>query len=219
MSKPIKFAVVLSGCGVNDGSEIHEATLTLLAISKLNGEYEIFAPDVEQLHVVNHLTGNVSDEKRNVLVESARIARGKIKALQAYKASDVDALIFPGGFGAAKNLSTYAIQNEKMTVLPEVEKAIIETAKQNKPIGAWCISPVILSKVLGNISLTIGNEIDIAKLLEKFGSKHVTTGHGEIAIDLENKIVTTPCYMLESSIAQIYDGIENAIRAMIKMVK
>lgn len=218
MTKSIKFAVVLSGCGVYDGSEIHEATLTLLAISKLNGEYEIFAPDMEQLDVVNHLTGEITNEKRNVLVESARIARGKIKSLVEFKAVDFDALIFPGGFGAAKNLSTYAIMNEQMTVLPEVEKAIIDTAKQNKPIGALCISPVILSKVLGNISLTIGNELSIAKLLENFGSKHVTTGHGEIAIDPVNKIVTTPCYMLESSIAQIYDGIENAVRAMIKMI-
>lgn len=218
MTKSVKFAVVLSGCGVYDGSEIHEATLTLLAISKLNGEYEIFAPDMEQLHVVNHLTGEITNEKRNVLVESARLARGKIKSLAEYKANDFDALIFPGGFGAAKNLSTYAIMNEQMTVLPEVEKAIIDTAKQNKPIGALCISPVILSKVLGNISLTIGNEASIAKMLESFGSKHVTAGHGEIAIDSVNKIVTTPCYMLESSIAQIYDGIENAVRAMIKMI-
>lgn len=218
MTKSVKFAVVLSGCGVYDGSEIHEATSTLLAISKLNGEYTIFAPNIEQLHVVNHLTGEITNEKRNVLVESARIARGKIKSLAEFKAVDFDALIFPGGFGAAKNLSNYALMNEQMTVLPEVEKAIIDTAKQNKPIGALCISPVILSKVLGNISLTIGNEQSIAKMLEDFGSKHVTTGHGEIAIDPVNKIVTTPCYMLESSIAQIYDEIENAVRAMIKMV-
>lgn len=219
MTKSVKFAVVLSGCGVYDGSEIHEATLTLLAISKLNGEYEIFAPDIEQLHVVNHLTGEITNEKRNVLVESARIARGKIKSLAEFKAGDFDALILPGGYGAAKNLSNFAIMNEQMTVLPEVEKAIIETVKQNKPIGALCISPVILSKVLGNVSLTIGNEASIAKLLENFGSTHVTTTHCEIAIDPNNKIVTTPCYMLESSIAQIYDGIENAVRAMIKMIR
>lgn len=218
MSKSIKFAVILSGCGVYDGSEIHEATLTLLAISKHNCEYEIFAPDIEQMHVVNHITGIVTNEKRNVLEESARIARGKIKPLSAFKASDFDALIIPGGFGAAKNLSTYAIHNERMSILPDIEKAILDTAKQNKPIGAWCIAPVILSKTLGNISLTIGNEINIANTLEQFGSKHVTTAHGEIAIDQENKIVTTPCYMLESSIAQIYDGIENAIRAILKMV-
>ncbi|MGQ9846737.1 MAG: isoprenoid biosynthesis glyoxalase ElbB [Bacteroidales bacterium] len=218
MKKSVKFAVVLSGCGVYDGSEIHEATLTLLAISKLNGEYTIFAPDIQQLHVVNHLTGEITNEKRNVLVESARIARGKIKPLTEYKASNFDALIFPGGFGVAKNLSNYAIMNEQMTVLPEVEKAIIDTAKQNKPIGALCISPVILSKVLGNVTLTIGNDQSIAKMLENFGTKHVTTSHGEVAIDPVNKIVSTPCYMLESSIAQIYDGIENAIRAMLKMM-
>jgi len=217
MPKTNKFAVVLSGCGVYDGSEIHEATLTLLAISRLGGTYEIFAPDIEQYHVVNHLTGEVTNEKRNVLVEAARIARGKISPLSAYKASNFDGIVFPGGFGAAKNLSTYAFDGDQMIVNAEVEKAIIDTAKQNKPIGALCISPVIVSKVLGNVSLTIGKDISVAKLLEKFGSKHVTTDKGEIAIDPNNKIVTTPCYMLESSIAEIYDGIENAIRAMMKL--
>jgi len=217
MPKIKNFAVVLSGCGVYDGSEIHEATLTLLAIARLGGTYEIFAPDIDQYHVVNHLTGEVTNEKRNVLVEAARIARGKISPLSAYKASNFDGIIFPGGFGAAKNLSTYAIDGDKMHVNAEVEKAIIDTAKQNKPIGALCISPVIISKVLGNVSLTIGKDINVAKLLEKFGSKHVTTDKGEISIDPNNKIVTTPCYMLESSIAEIYDGIENAVRAMMKL--
>ncbi len=213
-----KFAVILSGCGVFDGSEIHEATLTLLAISKLNAEYTIFAPDMEQYHVINHLTGEVMNEKRNVLVESARIARGKIKPLSNYKASEFDALIIPGGYGAAKNLSTFAFEGENMKVHPDVEKAILDTAKQSKPIGALCISPMILAKVFGNITLTIGKDTETAKILEKLGAKHVTTSHAEIAIDMENKIVTTPCYMLESSIAQVYDGIENAVRAMLKMI-
>lgn len=218
MAQTKKFAIVLSGCGVYDGSEIHEATLTLLAISKLGGEYEIFAPDMEQHHVINHLNGEVMNEKRNVLVESARIARGKIKPLNTFKASEFDVLIFPGGFGAAKNLSTYAFDGDHMKVIPEVEKAIIDMAKHNKPIGALCISPLILAKVLGNISLTIGTDATTAAHLEKMGSKHVSTNHGEIAIDTENKIVTTPCYMLESSIAQVYEGIENAVRALIKMI-
>lgn len=212
-----KFAVILSGCGVFDGSEIHEATLTLLAISKLGAEYDIFAPEIEQYHVINHLTGEVMEEKRNVLVESARIARGNIQPLKKLDMSNYDALVIPGGYGAAKNLSTFAFDGANMNVLPEVEKVIIDAAKQNKPIGALCISPVILSKVLGNVSLTIGNSIDVSKVLENFGSKHVNTSHTEVAIDPDNKIVTTPCYMLESSIAQIYEGIENSIRAMIKM--
>jgi enhancing lycopene biosynthesis protein 2 len=213
-----KFAVILSGCGVYDGSEIHEATLTLLAISKLGAEYEIFAPDIEQYHVVNHLTGEVMNEKRNVLIEAARIARGKIQPLKKLDISNYDAVVIPGGYGAAKNLSTFAIDGEKMKVLPEVEKVILDAAKQNKPIGALCISPVILAKVLGNISLTIGNNSDVAKIVENFGSKHVNTSHTEVAVDPNNKIVTTPCYMLESSISQIYDGIENAIRSMLKMM-
>ncbi len=218
MAQTKKFAVVLSGCGVYDGSEIHEATLTLLAISKHGGEYEIFAPDMEQHHVINHLNGEVMNEKRNVLVESARIARGKIRPLNTFKASEFDVLIIPGGFGSAKNLSNYAFEGDHMKVMPEVEKAITDIAKQNKPIGALCISPVILSKVLGNISLTIGKDFDTAAHLEKMGSKHVSTSHGEIAIDPENKIVTTPCYMLNSSVAQVYDGIENAVIALTKMI-
>jgi len=213
-----KFAVILSGCGVFDGSEIHEATLTLLAISKLNCDYDIYAPDIEQYHVINHLTGEVMNEKRNVLVESARIARGKIQPLKKLDMTQYDALVLPGGYGAAKNLSTFAIDGENMKVLPEVEKAILSAAKHNKVIGAFCISPVILSKVLGNIALTIGKDINLAKTLENWGSKHVNTSHTEVAVDPDNKIVTSPCYMLESSIAQIYDGIENSIRAMLKMM-
>ncbi|MCX7862000.1 MAG: isoprenoid biosynthesis glyoxalase ElbB [Bacteroidales bacterium] len=213
-----KFAVILSGCGVFDGSEIHEATLTLLAISKLGCEYEMFAPDMEQHHVINHLSGEVMNEKRNVLVEAARIARGNIMPLQKLNMSNFDALIIPGGYGAAKNLSTFAFDGENMKVLPELEKVILDAAKQGKVIGALCIAPAILAKVLGNVALTIGNDINVAKTLEKFGANHVNTSHTEVAIDTENKIVTTPCYMLDSSIAQIYEGIENAIRTMLKLM-
>ncbi len=219
MTKIKKFAIVLSGCGVYDGSEIHEATLTLLAIDKLGGIYSIFAPNMEQFHVINHLTGKVEHEKRNVLVESARIARGKIQPLSDYKASEFDALIFPGGFGAAKNLSSYAMDGVKMKVIPDVERVILETAKQSKPIGAFCIAPVLISKVLGKVILTVGKDMDTAQQLETMGSTHVTTGSAEISIDTKNKIVTTPCYMLNSSITEIYDGIENAIRAIFKLME
>lgn len=215
--KSKKFAVILAGCGVYDGSEIHEATLTLLAISKLGATYEIFAPDIDQYDVINHLTGQPMNEKRNVLVEAARIARGKIKALNHYKASEFDGLIIPGGYGAAKNLSTFAIDGENMKVNEQVERAILETAKLGKPIGAWCIAPVILSKILGKISVTLGQNNSVVDVITKFGSTHVTTNPAEIAVDKNNKIVTAPCYMLESTIAQIYDGIENAVREMIKL--
>ncbi|MCX7953581.1 MAG: isoprenoid biosynthesis glyoxalase ElbB [Bacteroidales bacterium] len=215
--KTKKIAVILAGCGVYDGSEIHEATLTLLAISKLGATYELFAPDIDQYDVINHLTGQPMNEKRNVLVEAARIARGKIKPLNYYKASEFDALIIPGGYGAAKNLSTFAIDNENMKVNEQVERAIIDTAKLGKPIGAWCISPVILAKVLGKINITLGQNNNVVDVITKFGANHVTTNPTEIAIDKTNKIVTTPCYMLESTIAQVYDGIENAVREILKL--
>ncbi|HBY20190.1 MAG TPA: isoprenoid biosynthesis protein ElbB, partial [Clostridiales bacterium] len=155
-----KFAVILSGCGVFDGSEIHETTLTLLAIVKHNCEYEIFAPDIEQHHVINHITGEVMNEKRNVLIESARIARGKIKNISKLNVDDFDAIIFPGGFGVSKNLSTYAFDGHKMKVIPEVENLIKKMVEIKKPIAAMCISPVLLAKVIKDVALTIGQDDD-----------------------------------------------------------
>ncbi|OFX32294.1 MAG: isoprenoid biosynthesis protein ElbB [Bacteroidetes bacterium GWA2_32_17] len=213
-----KIAVILSGCGVYDGSEIHEATLTLLAIKKQGADYEIFAPDIEQYHVVNHLTGKEMNEKRNVLVESARIARGNIKPLSAFRASDFDGLIFPGGFGAAKNLSDYAFKGAKAKINPEVKKAIIEVASANKPIGALCIAPTIIANVLGNVTLTIGQDEKTAKDLIKFGSTHINTKQCEVVVDKKNKIVTNPCYMLESTIVEIAEGAENVVKEMLKMM-
>ncbi len=218
MTKSKKIAVILSGCGVYDGSEIHEATLTLLAIKKQGADYEIFAPDIEQHHVINHLTGKEMNEKRNVLIESARIARGKIKALSAFKASDFDGLIFPGGFGAAKNLSDYAFKGSKAKINPEVKKAIIDIATYHKPIGALCIAPTIIANVLGNVTLTIGQDEKTAKDLIKFGSTHINTKQCEVVVDKINKIVTNPCYMLESTIVEIAEGTENVVKEMIKMM-
>ncbi|TFH22716.1 MAG: isoprenoid biosynthesis glyoxalase ElbB, partial [Bacteroidia bacterium] len=146
-----KFAVVLSGCGVFDGAEIHEATLSLLAIAKKGCAYEIFAPDIQQYHVVNHITGDEMEETRNVLVESARIARGKIRDLKQFNPSSFDGLLFPGGFGAAKNLSTWAFEGADASILPEVEVAIRGMVDLKKPVGALCISPVILARVLGKV--------------------------------------------------------------------
>ncbi len=143
-----KFAVVLSGCGVFDGAEIHEATLTMLAIMKQGAQYEIFAPDIPQHHVINHINGEEMDEVRNVLIESARIARGKIKDLRQYDPNNFDALIFPGGFGAAKNLCDFAFSGADCIINPDVERAILKTAGKNKPIGALCISPVIFAKII-----------------------------------------------------------------------
>ena len=213
-----KIAVVLAGCGVFDGSEIHEATLTLYSIVKNGGMYEVFAPDIEQHHVINHITGKEMPEKRNVLVESARIARGKIKNLSEFKANDFDALIFPGGFGVAKNLSSYAFEGINCKVNHDVEKAIRSMAEQNKPIGALCISPVILAKVLGNVEITIGQDKKTADNVKKMGAINKETTHGEVIIDKKNKIVTTPCYMLDASIGQIGDGANNLVKALFEMI-
>jgi enhancing lycopene biosynthesis protein 2 len=213
-----KIAVVLAGNGVFDGAEIHEATLTLYSIVKNGGMYEIFAPNIDQYHVINHITGEQMNEKRNVLVESSRIARGKIKDLADFKASDFDALIFPGGFGVAKNLCTFAFEGVNCTVNKDVEKAIKNMAELKRPIGALCISPVLLAKVLGNVELTIGQDKGTADAIKKLGAIHKTTTHGEVVIDKKNKIVTTPCYMLDATIAQIGDGANNLVKAIFKMI-
>jgi len=218
MSSKKRFAVVLSGNGVFDGAEIHEAVMTLYAIDKNNAEYQVFAPDIEQHHVLNHLNGEEMDEKRNVLVESARLARGNAKPLSAYSPDDFDALIFPGGFGAAKNLSSFAFDGANCTVNPEVEKAIRETHGSGKVIGALCISPVIIARVLEEVLLTVGQDEATAAALEEMGAKSVKTKAREIAVDRENKIVSTPCYMLESSISDIAEGADNAVKAMLELM-
>jgi enhancing lycopene biosynthesis protein 2 len=217
MEKRIKIAVILSGCGVYDGSEIHEATLTLLAIVKNGGEYQVFAPDIPQHHVINHLTGDVMNESRNVLVESARIARGKISPLAVFNTSDFDAVIFPGGFGAAKNLSTYAFEGVGMKILPEVEKVIRDMVASGKPVGALCISPVIIAKLLSGVEVTIGCDEETAVAIEKLGARHKCTGNGEVVIDQKFKIVTTPCYMLDADIAQIESGIDKLVKSVINL--
>jgi len=211
-----KFAVVLSGCGVFDGAEIHEATLTLLAIAQQGAYYEIFAPDINQHHVINHYTHQEMPEKRNVLVESARIARGKIKPLNQFRASDFDAIIIPGGFGAAKNLSTVAFDGPNARVNAEVEAAVRSMHKAGKPIGALCIAPAVIARILGNVEVTIGNDPGTAGAIEKMGGKHIKTTHGEVVIDKRNKVFTTPCYMLDATIVQIYAGATNVVREMIK---
>lgn len=213
-----KIAVVLAGNGVYDGAEIHEATLTLLAIARNKAQYQCFAPDVEQAHVVNHLTGEEMPEKRNVLVEAARIARGNIKPLSEYNAKDFDAIVFPGGFGAAKNLCTFAFDGVDCKVNPEVEKAVRETVGEDKPVGALCISPVLITKILGDVKVTIGQDEATLQAIEKLGGKHQKTSHGQIVVDEKYKVVTTPCYMLDASIDQIADGAESVVKKILQMI-
>ncbi|NLX18998.1 MAG: isoprenoid biosynthesis glyoxalase ElbB [Desulfobulbus sp.] len=217
MQKKI-FGVILSGCGHQDGAEIHEATLTLWAIHKNGADFQCFAPDIKQHHVLNHITGEEMSEKRNVLIESARIARGKIASLATFNPDSVDGLVIPGGFGAAKNLSSYAFDGANCTVNKDVAAAIKGTHAAGKPIGALCIAPVILAKVLGNVTLTIGQDQGTAESLAAMGARHQATMQGEIAIDHEQKVVSTPCYMLNSRIDQIAEGADKLIRAMLEMM-
>ncbi len=214
-----KFAVVLSGCGVYDGAEIHEATLSLLAIAKQGGSYEIFAPDINQHHVINHITGEEMEQTRNVLVESARIARGNIHDLKEFNPRDFDGLLLPGGFGAAKNLSSWAFEGTDATILPEVEDAVRGMVDLKKPVGALCISPVILAKIYGEVDLTIGDDEGTIEAVESLGTNHVITTHGEVVVDVEHNLVTTPCYMLAATIDQIAAGAHNVVDAMIKMME
>jgi len=215
----MKFAIILSGCGVFDGAEIHEATMTMLAVTRSGGSYDIFAPDAIQHHVINHINGTEMDETRNVLIEAARIARGKIKALTEYRVEDYDALILPGGFGVAKNLCTYALDGTEFTINKAVEEALKSTHAAGKPIGALCISPVLLAGVFSGIDVTIGKDKATASDIEKLGAVHIESGPGEIVIDNKNKIITTPAYMLDSTIADIADGADNLVKAITVMVK
>ena len=209
-----KVGVILSGCGVFDGAEVHESVATLAALDKHGLEAVCLAPDVEQMHVINHLTSEVSEgEKRNVLVESARIARGAISALQADSADGLDALILPGGFGAAKNLSDYAVKGNEMSVLPVVAELLTRTFNAGKPIAALCIAPVILARVLNANSplLTIGADGPDAENLNAIGGQHQVTTHEEIVVDEKNRLVTGPCYMLDANIGQIMRGADAVV--------
>lgn len=214
-----KFAVILSGNGVYDGSEIQEAILTLLAIKKHGADYEIFAPDIAQSQVINHLTGKETTETRNVLVESARLARGKITPLTEFQARSFDALIFPGGFGVAKNLCNYAFNGSDCKVNPDVEKAVKDMVSLQKPIGAMCISPVIIARILGNVEVTVGDDEATINDIQKMGAKHHKSNHGEVVKDPNRPVYTTPCYMLEANILHIELGTYNLIQAILQDLK
>jgi enhancing lycopene biosynthesis protein 2 len=214
-----RVGVVLSGCGVFDGAEIHEATLTLFYLDRAGAEIICMAPNVDQMDVVNHIKGETMGEKRNVLVEASRIARGVIKDIQDVKASDLDALIFPGGFGAAKNLCNFAVKGPDCTVYAGVEKLIKEMHAAKKPIGFICIAPVIAAKVLGSFGpqVTIGNDKGTAEAIEKMGGKHVDSPVENAVIDQKNKIVTTPAYMLGPTISKVALGIEKVVNEVLKL--
>lgn len=211
-----KIGVVLSGCGVFDGSEIHEAVLTLYFLDKKGADILIMAPDMDQMHVVNHLTGKPSEkEVRNVLVESARIARGKIKNIKDVSVNEIDALVFPGGFGAAKNLTTFAVNGANCEVNEDVKKLVKEVVTHKKPLVAICIAPVLVAKALEGTgiktSITIGNDEGVADAIKNMGAVHVTCPVKEAVVDKDNKIITSPAYMLGQSISEVAAGIEKTI--------
>lgn len=210
-----KIAIIISGCGVYDPTEIHEATLSMLAIDQLGAKYEIFAPNINQHHVINHINGEVLNETRNVLVESARIARGSISDLKDFNSKNFDALLIPGGFGAAKNLSSYAFDGANMTVNKDVENAIKSMHSENKPIGALCIAPVLFAKIFSNSNITIGNDATTASHIKEMGAKHTDCNAIGIVVDEKNKLISTPCYMLCKSISEVYEGALNLVKELI----
>lgn len=212
-----KFAVILAGCGHKDGSEINEAVSLLLAIDQHHCEYQCFAPDRPQAEVIDHLAGKkVCNAKRNIMAESARIARGNIMPIEQFKAEDYDALFFPGGFGAAKNLCDYAFKGVAMEVQPDVARAILEMHEAGKPIGAQCIAPVMLARLIPNVCVTLGAEgTPDADNVRAWGANHVQTENGDVCADNELKVFTTPAYMLNATIKDIYDGAYNMVDAVI----
>ncbi len=216
----VKVGVCLSGCGVFDGAEITEAVCTLLALDKAGAQVVCMAPDME-FDVVDHVTQKATGEKRNVLVEAARIARGEIRNVAEVKASDLDALIFPGGFGAAKNLCDFAFAGADGSVHPDVARLAWEVHQAGKPIGAICIAPALLALLFKGrkqgVKLTIGTDEGTAKALEAAGAVHENHSPEEICLDKENKVVTTPAYMLAQGPAQVWAGIEKLVQAVVSL--
>ncbi len=215
--------VCLSGCGFLDGAEIFESVATLYHLEQAGVQVLATAPNVEQAHVINHLTGDaVEGARRNVLEEAARIVRGKISDITEVSAEDMDALIFPGGYGVAKNLSTFAVDGANCVVNEEVYRLIREIIAANKPLGAICIAPAMLAKVLEgtgvNTRLTIGNDVKTAQAIEEMGTTHIACGVTKHLTDRENKIVSTPAYMLASKIGETWIGIEGLVKEVLELI-
>ncbi len=214
-----KVAVVLAGCGVFDGAEIYESVLTLLNLETRSIDYQCFAPDMEQMHVINHLSGEVAEgESRNVLVEAARITRGNIKNLVEANADDFDALIIPGGFGAAKNLSDFAVKGSDCSIQADLLKFAQTMKTASKPIGMICIAPAMAARIFGEgVECTIGNDADTAAAIESMGAKHITCPVSECHVDSKNKLVTTPAYMLAGKITEAAAGINRLVHEVLEM--
>jgi len=215
-----KIAVILSGSGYLDGTAVREAVIALLALDRAGVSYQCFAPDIKQMHVVNHITGEEEAGQRNVLVESARIARGDVKELGQAKESDFDAIIMPGGFGMAKNLSDIAVNGKSGKIYPPLQSLLKDFWHAKKPIGAICISPAILTAALADnaqIEVTIGSDAD--GLIDGLGGKHKDCHTSGYCVDLQNKVVSCPAYMSEDPLKDVADGIEKLVAEIINMAK
>ena len=218
-----KVGVVLSGCGHQDGSEIHEAVFTLHALEKAGAEAIIMAPDMDQFHVINHLNGNEDlSESRNILVESARIARGKVVDVASVSGHQLDALIFPGGTGMAKNIFDYSMAGINCTVISDVQRLVVEILEADKPLGAICIAPVMVAKVLEYLgrtgTVTGGFNVEINNDIKAMGINTIEVGAEEIVVDKENKIVTTPAYVDAKSMNESCTGIEKLVNKVLDMI-
>ncbi|XP_026865400.2 glutamine amidotransferase-like class 1 domain-containing protein 3A, mitochondrial [Electrophorus electricus] len=223
MSKRV--AVVLAGCGVLDGSEIHEVSATLVHLSRQGASVKIFAPNIDQMHVVDHVKGAPTEDRRNVLVESARLARGDIQDLSELSVQDLDALIFPGGFGVAKNLCTWAVQGKDCLVNEQVKAVLQAFHSEEKPIGLCCISPVLAAKIFPGCEVTVGHDKDercpdvpdTAKAITELGCKHICKNVSEAHVDEKNKIVTTCAFMCKAPLHEIFDGIGVMVQETLKL--
>lgn len=217
-----RIGVVLAGCGVQDGAEIHEAVLAMLALDRAGAEIVCMAPDRDQADVVNHRTGKPTGEKRNVLVEAARIARGRIRALSDVQAQELDGVVLPGGYGAAKNLCTFAMDGAGCTVDESVAGLLRALHQEKKPIAALCIAPAILAAVFGESlhpEITIGNDRGTASALESMGARHRDAGVTDVVVDRANRIVTTPCYMYDARISEVAEGAARAVQELLRLVE
>lgn len=214
-----KFAIILNGCGSNDGSEIHESVSVMYAIDRHNASYQIFAPDQNQYQVVNHLTKEVMPEQRNCMVEAARIARGNVKELGELKAADFDALIFPGGAGSARNIFTYLLDGENFKVDGRVAQIIRDFHAARKPIGAMCISPLMIARVIEGATVTMGQDPKTSAVVEKMGGHAYPTHNGEVMHDSRNHLFSVPCYMLNARISDIFEDANCLVEAMMEELK
>ncbi|MBZ0263481.1 isoprenoid biosynthesis glyoxalase ElbB [bacterium] len=217
-----KIAVVLSGSGVMDGSELHEAVLTLLYLDELGADVQCFAPDKDQMHVIDHVKNQPAEnQSRNVMVEAARISRGDIKPLSELNSSDYNALVIPGGFGAAKNLCTFAVKGSDCEVDPDMENAIVGFYTAGKVVAPMCIAPAAVAKALGKknikVKLTIGNDTETASAINAMGAEHINCAVDGIVVDVTHKIISTPAYMLGPSIRDVGKGIRKLAEKVIEM--